>query len=87
MEMRAHWFDLLFFEPPPEQLPEPDVHVWIKGAQERETPDGPRVCVGHWAARAGELERYVEELKVELDAVVAEARHRERAYRQHAERG
>jgi hypothetical protein len=35
---KTYWFHLLFFAPPPDGLPGLSMHVWVKGAQERDTP-------------------------------------------------
>jgi hypothetical protein len=78
--MHTYWFDLLFHEPPLDALPGLSMHVAVKGAQERTTPDGSQLCVGHAAVRAAELERYVEGLKDELDKIVAEAKRRDASY-------
>ena len=78
--MKTHWFGLLFFEPPPEGVPGLLMYVWAKGAHERDTPDGRRLCVGHQALTARELQGYIDGLKAELDAVAAEAKRRDAAY-------
>ena len=79
--MKTYWFDALVLEPPLETIPSLRMHVEVKNGHTVETPDGSkRFCVGHEAARATELEQYVEGLKIELDAVVAKAKRRDRAY-------
>ena len=78
---KTYWFDLLFLEPPLDALPGLQMHVEVKHRHEIEAPDGDiRLCIGHGAVRATELERYVGILKDELDAVVAEAKRRDAAY-------
>ena len=79
--MSTYWFDALVLEPPLDALPGLRMHVEIKQHHDVTTPDGSiRLCIGHEALRATELERYVEGLKVELDAVVAKATRRDAAY-------
>ena len=79
--METYWFAALVLEPPLDALPGLRMHVEVKYAHTVETPDGSeRFCVGHEAVCATELEQHVESLKVELDAVVAEAKRREKAY-------
>ena len=78
---KTYWFDALVLEPPLDAIPGLRMHVEVKHGHTVETPDGnKRFCVGHEAVRATELAQYVERLKVELDAVVAEAKRRDRAY-------
>ncbi len=78
---KTYWFDALVLEPPLDALPGLQMHVEVKQHHKIERPDGGiRFCIGHGAVRATELERYVELLKVELDAVVAEAKRRDAAY-------
>jgi len=77
---KTFWFDLIFFEPAMDAIPGLLMYVEVKNAQEVATPEGTRLRVGHDALRASDLERNVETLKRELDAVVAEARRRDAAY-------
>ncbi len=79
--MNTYWFDALVLEQPLGAPPGLRLHVEVKGHNYVETPDGrTRLCVGHNAVSATELERNVEGLKRELDAVVAEAKRRDAAY-------
>ena len=79
--MSTYWFEALVLEPPRNALPGLRMHVAVKHSHTVETLDGDkRLCVGHEALRATELEKYVEQLKVELDDVVAEAKRRDREY-------
>ena len=57
------------------------MHAAVKHSHTEETPDGSeRLCVGNEVLRTTELKRYVEALKVKLDAVVAEVKPRDRDY-------
>ena len=79
--MKTYWFAALVLEPPLDAIPGLRMHVEVKHGHTVEAPDGSkRFCVGHEALRATELEQYVESLKIELDAVVAKAKRRDRAY-------
>ena len=78
--MKPYWFAALVLEPSlDDDLPGPPrMHVEVKHGHSVEAPDGTeRFCIGHEAVCATELERYVDNLKVELDAVVAEAKRRD----------
>ena len=79
--MKTYWFDALVLEPPLDAIPGLRMHVEVKHHHDAKTPDGrTRLCVGHEAVSADELERYVDGLKRELDAVVTEAKRRDQAY-------
>ena len=78
---KTYWFDALVLEPPLDAIPGLRMHVEVKHRHTVETQDGSeRFCIGHEAVSASELGRYVERLKIELDAVVTEAKRRDRAY-------